>query len=264
MIVEFDIRTPDSARTFISEFTGMTEQEYDIEIVNNIDRFELLWNKLFDQIQAIDISDLRIIAFHIVGSLDECKEIEENGLMDLRKVLSKNTVLGKELKKAGVKIDIENKLISCNDKSYMLSEESSGKLFLVSNRLLNDYCVNGFLCNDDIFGYGDDVCKRPEFLKNISELFPEIQTLEEFWKRKSKSYKINFYATLNQISEFTFNLYNVDDSLSDDMKIKKSLLWYALNRALDNFGTEKFLYIKKDISIPSKQITKIDELNCIE
>lgn len=39
MIVEFDIRTPDSARKFISEFTGMTEQEYDIEIVNNIDRF---------------------------------------------------------------------------------------------------------------------------------------------------------------------------------------------------------------------------------
>ena len=107
MIVEFDIRTPDSARTFISEFTGMTEQEYDIEIVNNIDRFELLWNKLFEQVQAIDISDLRIMAFHIVGSLEECKEIEENGLMDLRKVLSSNTVLSKELKKAGVRVDIK-------------------------------------------------------------------------------------------------------------------------------------------------------------
>lgn len=261
MIVEFDIRTPDSARKFISEFTGMTEQEYDIEIVNNIDRFELLWNKLFEQIQAIDISDLKIIAFHIVGSLDECKEIEENGLMDLRKVLANNTVLGKELKKIGVKVDIENKVVSCNDKNYMLNEESSGKLFLVSNRLLNDYCVNGFLCNDNIFSYGDDIYKRPEFLKNISELFPEIQTLEKFWKRKSKSYKMNFYAILNQISEVIFDIWNADDSLSDDMKIKKSLLWYALNRALDNFGTEKFLYIKNDISIPSKQIIKIDELN---
>ena len=264
MVVEFDIRTPDSARKFISELTGMTEQEYNVEIIDNIDRFELLWDKLFERIQTIDISDLRIMAFHIVGSLDECKEIEKNGLMNLRKVLSNNTFLGKELKKVGVKVDIENKVVSCNDKSYMLSGKSSGKLFLVSNRLLNDYCVNGFLCNDDVFSYGDDICKRPEFLKNISELFPEIHTLEEFWKRKSKSYRINFYATLNQISKGIFDICNADDSLSDDMKIKKSLLWYALNRALDNFGTEKFIYIKPDLSIPSEQIISIDELNYTE
>lgn len=43
------------------------------------------------------------MAFHIVGFLDECKEIEENGLMDLRKVLSSNTVLSKELKKSRCK-----------------------------------------------------------------------------------------------------------------------------------------------------------------
>ena len=48
------------------------------------------------------------------------------------------------------------------------------------------------------------------------------------------------------------------------MKIKKSLLWYALNRALDNFGTEKFIYIKPDLSIPSEQIISIDELNYTE
>lgn len=148
----------------------------------------MLWNKLFEQIQAIDISDLKIIAFHIVGSLDECKEIEESGLMDLRKVLANNTVLGKELKK-GVKVDIENKVVSCNDKNYMLNEESSGKLFLVSNRLLNDYCVNGFLCNDNIFSYGDDIYKRPEFLKNISELFPKFRLWRNFGKENQKVIK---------------------------------------------------------------------------
>lgn len=266
-MVEFDIRTPNSARMFISEFIGISEQVCNIENYNSNDSFELLWNKLFELIQTIDISNLRIIAFHIVGSLDECKEIKENDLIDLRKVLSNNTVLAKELKKAGVKVDMENKLVSCNDRGYMLSMESSGKLYLVSNRLLNDYCVNGFLCNDDIFAYGDKIYKRPEFLMNICELFPEIQDLDKCWKRKSKSYKINFYTTLNQISETTFELHNLDDPsykdwdvLSNDMKIKKWLLSHALDRALGNLGMGQFLYIKNDIVIPPKQIISIEEI----
>lgn len=269
--MEFDIRSINSAKKFVSEFTGMTEQEYNIEKFDGVDGFELLWDALFNRIQAINISDLRIVAFHIVGSLDECKEIKENGLEDLQKVLSSDTTLSRELKKVDVQIDIANKLISCDDNSYILNTESSGPLFFVSNRLLNDYCINGFFFNDDIFNYGNMVYKRPEFLMNISELFPKVRSLDELWKRKSKSYKINFYATVEQIAEFTFELSNELDPpyrdwgiLSDDMKIKKWLFSHALERARDNLGTEKFLYIKNGVIIPPEQIISIDELNCEE
>lgn len=214
---------------------------------------------------------MRIVAFHIVGSLDECKEIKENGLEDLQKVLSSDTTLSRELKKVDVQIDIANKLISCDDNSYILNTESSGPLFFVSNRLLNDYCINGFFFNDDIFNYGNMVYKRPEFLMNISELFPKVRSLDELWKRKSKSYKINFYATVEQIAEFTFELSNELDPpyrdwgiLSDDMKIKKWLFSHALERARDNLETEEFLYIKNGVIIPPEQIISIDELNCEE
>lgn len=270
-IVEFDIRSLDSAKKFVSEFTGMTEQEYNIEKFDGFDGFELLWDVLLNRIQAIDISDLRIVAFHITGSLDECKEVKENGLVDLQKVLSNDTTLSRELKKAGVQVDIANKLVSCDNNSYVLDTESSGALLFVSNRLLNDYCVNGFFFNDDIFSYGNMVYKRPEFLMNIGELFPKVRSLDELWKRKSKSYKINFYATVEQIAEFTFELSNEFDPpyrdwsiLSDDMKIKKWLLSHALERARDNLGTEKFLYIKNGVIIPPEQFISIDELNCEE
>lgn len=40
--MEFDIRSIDSAKKFVSEFTGMTEQEYNIEKFDGVDGFELL------------------------------------------------------------------------------------------------------------------------------------------------------------------------------------------------------------------------------
>lgn len=77
----------------------MTPNEYITEFIIESDSdFEVFWNRNYDRIETIDISELKIMAFHILGSLDDCKEIKECGLMNLQMVLSRNTILSELLK----------------------------------------------------------------------------------------------------------------------------------------------------------------------
>lgn len=58
------------------------------------------------------------MAFHVVGALDECKEIRENGLMNLQEVLKRDTVISKALGYYGIFFDIENRILHCNGEKY--------------------------------------------------------------------------------------------------------------------------------------------------
>lgn len=81
--------------------------------------------------------------------------------------------------------------------------------------------------NDNIYYYGTDIHKRPELLMTSAELFPQVRRLENFWREKSKSYRIDFFVTTDQAHRFSFELdeyrgppYEGWDELDDDLKLK--------------------------------------------
>lgn len=122
--MDFDLRTCDAAYYCVLEFMDMTPDEYITErIINGENDFETFWSRNVERIKSVDISGLRLMAFHVVGSLDGCREIKETGLMNLQTVLTEETTLKKLLERAGVTFDIPNKLVSCQGKNYDIDYE---------------------------------------------------------------------------------------------------------------------------------------------
>lgn len=255
----------------------MTPDEFIIEFnINCENDFEVFWTRNFSQIQDVDVSDIKIMAFHIAATLDNCNEIKTNGLQNLQKILSTKTILRKMLRDEGIEFDIKEKTVVCCGKRYDIDyEKYKGRHLLsdfekglqsVAHRVYYDYCVNGFLLNDNIYGYGTAIHERPEFLMTLQELFPHVQKIESEWKNKAKSYRIDFFAAINQVHRFNFELdeqrdppYNDWIELDDEMKIKKWMLSHAIERANNNLY-ENYLYVKDEVSIPPSQIISITEL----
>lgn len=274
--MKFDLRTCGSARYFILDFMKMNIGEIRKLIINSENDFETFWQRNIDIIKDVDISNLRIMAFHVLGALDDCKEIKENGLMNLQAVLAGNTIMSSLLKKSGICFDIKNRTVSYNGKVYDIDyEHYRHKNFLtkieealdkVAHRVFYDFCVNGFLLNDDVLNYGTDIHERPEFLMTLAELFPEAEKLECYWKCHAKSYRIDFYATIDQIHRFNFELdewrdppYKDWNKLDDEMKIKKWMLSHAIDRVHNRLG-DIYLYIRDDVIIPPNQIIDYTEI----
>lgn len=275
--MNYDLRTCDSAYYFLLNFMDMTPDEYITELVIECEnRFERFWERNIDRISDVDISDLRIMAFHVVGALDECKEIRENGLMNLQEVLKRDTVISRALGHYGIFFDIENRILHCNGEKYDIDYEKyrsrhflSGldeKLDRIAHRVYYDYCVNGFLLNDDVLDYGTSIHERPEFFMPLVELSPEAEKLDEYWRNHSKSFVVNFYATVEQIHRFNFELdewrdppYEDWNELDDEMKLKKWMLSHAIDRANNDLGMQ-VLYIRDDVIIPPTQIESIEEM----
>ena len=164
----------------------------------------------------------------------------------------------------------------CNGEKYDIDYEKyhsrhflSGldeKLDRIAHRVYYDYCVNGFLLNDDVLDYGTSIHERPEFFMIFVELSPETEKLDEYWRNYSKSFVVNFYATVEQIHRFNFELdewrdppYEEWKELDDEMKLKKWMLSHAIDRANNDLGMQ-FLYIRDDVIIPPTQIESIEEM----
>lgn len=268
--MEFDLRTCDSAYYFILNFMNMTGDEYIKELLDSGNDFEKFWNRNYCWIESVDISNLKIMAFHVLGAVDDCKEIKMNGLINLKEVLVGDTNLSRALNGEGIYFDILSKTVCCNGEIYDINYDNyrhshllfgiDEKLKSISYRVYYDYCVNGFLVNDNIIAYGTNIHERPEFLITLSALFLNAGKIEYYWKKSSVSYRIDFYASVDQIHRFNFELDELDNppyggwlDLSDDMKIKKWMLSHAIDRAFDNLN-DVYLYIKDDQYIPPEQI----------
>ncbi|HIS27608.1 MAG TPA: hypothetical protein IAA57_12120 [Candidatus Pullilachnospira intestinigallinarum] len=267
----FDLRTCDSAYRFILDCLNMMPDEFITEFaIESESNFEFFWERNIQRIQTIDISQLRILAFHVLGSLDCCEEIKKNGLWNLQMVLSGDTILSRILKEHGIRFDITNKLLYAGSKKYDIDyEHYRGKHFLtgadkvldrIAHRVFYDYCVNGFLVNDDVFNYGTRIHERPEFLMALSDLLPDAKKIEQCWETHAESYRVDFFVNKEQVHRFNFELDEHRDppyegwyDLDDDMKTKKWMLSHAIDRANDNI-TELFLYIKDELIVPPDQI----------
>ena len=217
-------------------------------------------------LDTIDIFNVRFIAFHVTASLDNCQEIKDNGIRDLQYVLSHNTKLSQELNQCGIKFDIDNRIMFIDGTEYNIDydyyiekwnkTDLEENLDSVAHRVFYDYCVDGFIFNDNIKNYGTEIHKRPEFINKLICISPNARRLDDFWKDNSTPYKVIFFANINQIHKFTF-----DDlpknyepySESEITYIKKWMLRNAIDRAFSNCFDDKYIYIRDYEYIPPEQ-----------
>ena len=269
----FDLRTRNSAYDFLLAFFNMSGQEYIEELIINSDNeFEKFWDRNAASVNDIRLDNIRVWGFHVVGSLDECREIRNQGLRNLQKVLSGDTQLSRMLKSYGVFFDVKRHLLLYKGKEYNVdydwykhndySMPPEKYLKPIAHRVYYDYCVNGFMMNDDVFSYGTNIHERPEFMMKLSNAFPELKTMEDYWVERSKSYKVNFYATIDQIHRFNFDLNETQEELTahEIEQIKRWMVSRAINRANSDLFSEEFVYIKDEIDIPPEQITSCEEI----
>lgn len=267
------------AYKFLLDFLGITGEDFIMDYIVECNKdFETFWRKHFDKLESVDITDIRIMAFHITATQDECAEIKENGLKNLQKVLSEDTRLKELLANYDIAFDISERTVAVKDKVININYDDYRDKFrlsqyeknisAVAHRLYYDYLVNGFMSNDNVFNYGTEIHKRPEFFIQLVKLFPQLKEAEQKWIEQSKSYKITFFAYVEQIQPFCFELNNIQDppfndwiDLSVNQRLKKQLLSYSIDRAFRWGRDETFLYIKDDIDIPPEQIVSYEEIH---
>ena len=101
--MDFDLRTCNSAFDFILDLLQMKSNEYVEELImNSGNDFEVFWERNIDRIAKVNVHDIKVMAFHVLGSLDQCEEIKKNGLKNLQMVLSENTIFSRLLKRQGL------------------------------------------------------------------------------------------------------------------------------------------------------------------
>ena len=122
------------------------------------------------------------------------------------------------------------------------------------------------MCNDDFRSYGFDVYIRPEFILDLVNMFPELAELDLEWRRCSTSYKVNFFAYLDQLERYNFDLdeyrdppYAMWDGLDDNDKTIKWMLGRAIDRAFDELNNS-YLYVRSNFYIPAEQISDCERI----
>lgn len=117
--IEFNVTTPDAAYEFAKKFTGFTGHElinaYIIEVESNFDEF---WERYHEGFEQLAINEISLVAYHVVGSIDDCAEIIKDGIHNLQTVLSRDTSISRLLKNYGIIFDIHNRIMICDGKEY--------------------------------------------------------------------------------------------------------------------------------------------------
>lgn len=273
--MDFDLRTTESAYSFVLHTLKKTGEQFQYEyIIECKENFECLWAKYRRQLEYIDVKKIRVWAFHITGSLDHCQSIRCEGLRDLHCALSAGSKMADEFQKYGLKFDVDNRVMFFNGTEYNVDYEKYCKsswinekdelLSRIAYRLCIDSGVNGFMCNDDLRSYGSDVYIRPEFIHDIVDLFPQLSKLDLEWRKHSTSYKVNFFAYLDQLTRSTFDLdtystppYALWNDLDDSEKTVKWMLGNAIDRA---FGKLDEICLFARSNIPAEQIADCEKI----
>ena len=276
-MLTFDLRTPDLAFEFVLNMLNMTGRDFTQEYFVNCNHdFEELWRKNYHHLKTIHADEIKIMAFHITASLDDCESIKENGIHNLQEVLSCDSIMNQMLSKYGVQINIDECTLVYKGRVYNIDyADYKGRFNLhgidkhlssISYRIYYDFTVNGFLCCDNVFSYGTNIHLRPEFILDLVNAFPDLQIMQEEWINLSNSYRIDYFAYVDQLHRFNFSLDEYRDppceewdQLNDNDKIVKWMLFHAIDRAYDELG-QTYLYLKDDLSVPPEQIISCQKL----
>lgn len=273
----FDIRTPKKARCFIEDFlkinSATLNEEYSLNCRCDFDEF---WSRWKDHIDKIDINDIEFRAFHVTTNNDNCSEIRTNGIKNLQLVLSEDTKLKRFLEERGIRFNIENKQLYADkisvepfDIDYNKyksgtydSYSQNGYLKIISRKIYSDFQVNGFFFHNNArkyVGIENGICRLPEFLYNVSNLYPKLYTEWTNSDEGNKGYVVSFKAKFNQIDwSSTYNLksYREDQDINK-LQLKEWLLKIALYRGFNGYTDETS---NLTISMKPETIIKPDQI----
>jgi len=240
--------------------------EYIVECGKDL---ELFWERNKSKFDSLDIHDVRFVAFHVTGSLDDCDEIQKHGIGNLQYVLSCDTTLSKLLGKCDIHFDIESRTMIIGKAKYNIDYDFylrrgtksliEERLESVAYRIYYDFCIDGFMYNDNVENYGTDIHKRPEFITTLIELSPKAEKLDAYWKSISKPYKVFFYAVADQIHKFTFDLEENCNpyTVYEQDAVKKWMVINAVDRAFEPCH-ECVLYVRDNVHILPEQIIRCE------
>lgn len=269
--IVFDITSMDNAYAYVLDYTGMTPEELISTYLIEADRdFDLFWSSYKDRFAKRDVKKIYISGYHVLGSLDDCKEIKKLGIRNLQYVLSHNTVFSRLLKKCNASVDVEKKLLYLGNQEFNIDYYSysdigyrdgmAGKLKAIGQRVYYDFCVDAFLCSGNPKDYGTDIHKIPEFLKNLAEFDSVFEELDKFWQKNSTSYKVYFCVPVEQMHKFTFDIDEDNLPYSDKELdiLKEKFLALALDVAYEGVR-DRYFYLRDDEYIHPDQITRCEE-----
>ena len=213
----------------------------------------------------IDWQNVSIIGTHVLGSLDDCSEVKQNGLKGLAEVLAGDTILSRLLRERGIVVDVKNKMLRCGASKYDINYERFCRRYVldgldeallhIARRVYADSGLTAFLYTSDPKNYGTDIHLRPEFIGDLARVCLEASKLDLWWKSNSTPYEIDFFATIDQINTITFGLEpSCEYSLGEYEKesIAKWMFETSLLRSQNRLA-ETCLFLKPEACIPSSQ-----------
>lgn len=267
--IDFNIITANDARASLSKLSGLPREKLEFELLCMCDGdFLAFWKRNEWRFNSVDPTRLRFHAFHVLGSIDDCRSIAENGLFNLHQMLGNKTALSEGLKKCGVTFDLNNRTMLIDGDLFDVGPDGiskAGPIGFISARVSKDYCVNGFLYNEHPERYGTGIHKRPEFLLKLSELSSKVKKMSSRWASASTPYSVYYFASLEQLSRYQFGLDGAKGGCfeNDYPVVVKWAAEQAVHRVIcsDEAIGECILHLLDDESIPPDQIVGIKRLH---
>lgn len=265
----FDYRTKDSAYNIFLDFLGINGDEYiqDYVIECGSDNRRFL-KKYASSIRNICYSDIKFILTHITTSSNGCFEIEKNGLLDLRTILSKPSEISTFLSEQGIAIDVEKKKIRVDGISYDINFNDlcsrfdlsiiDKKLKVIAHKLEVDFPIWGFYWQDD--HYGGSVDRAPEIIQNINsfcEVCGNKKPIEKEWRENRSPYEIAYEVNIDMLDKVGV-LYDACNNYgADEDGIKLGLFSTLIDRFESKLSSHSIALLKPGFFVSEKSILSI-------
>ena len=261
MIKKYDIRSSVNARKTLVELSGVDistwekyvgregEYRYTDDLVEDV-------IKTYGQIPK-NYLDLDFIYFHVTTSANDCASIKKYGILDLNHAyLCKESEIRIFLVQHGVTLNLDNKLLTCNGKTYditfcpekcPMAETQEHLCWLIGRKFYYDYTTCGFLSVRERSPYGGQVHRRPEILWDIDNLLR--LNLSGEWEQSHFPYEITAHVKGSDI------VFDGDEEQNDKDKVLKYLIM-AYDTAFCGLS-EHILLMKNGVHIPPTSIIDI-------
>lgn len=270
----YDITDSEKALESISKLINISECDIYLFLLKNSTKYldcEELYcemiKKFHIDFEKIDLDIIEIKSIHITTGCDDGKSILDNGLLNLREAIKRDTPMRRFLNNKGIEIDIENKMIRYKGKELLI-EDNSKKSWeendFVYHKLYEDYLINGFHCDEAPIKYGGNVAYRPEFISSLGK-FVKNENIQYDWANKfTQCYIVEYKANPYKYAWFNYQFDGLNEECykeNEQYHIKKWLIRQAIyviaSKIVGYSKPEIFSYLGFDENIPKEDIIKI-------
>ncbi|MCM3130993.1 MULTISPECIES: hypothetical protein [unclassified Paenibacillus] len=192
-----------SERTFVDLFEIYGRESLITEFLLGLEREDATVKafKEFAGIQKDPFANREVFlaSLHVTTNNDFCETLKRKGLLNLQSALIEDTPLKVFFQEHGITVDPNRAELTHQGKTYKLNplsryatgEGEEWHIQQVSFKLYRDEPVWGFVCSNNVFGYGGHVDKRPEFLKDVGDLVG-IPEMVNQWEEQTSTYILKF------------------------------------------------------------------------